>query len=574
MGVLRKAAACLLSIAICLSIGMRPVSAQDTRGFTVEQAYSILPETQAYFYVPENISPEQETISAQLGEDPQQIIDLQPFTESQEGVCYLFLVDESTSVSYQQMDQIKRALSVFRQEHISEKDKFLLIGFGEQVNVLLDGSEDLVAAQEKINSLTRDQEGTLFFDAVKRAVELTQGFGEDYPQRKVAIAITDAVDFNVGGYTREEALSLVGSSNLPIYAVGLSSGAKDGLDTLGLLSRESGGAIEIASAQEISGKMDQLYSTIQNAWVLHLQAQNNLIKSSNQVLKITEKGTSAVAEKQITTEEWIPDTEPPVVMSVSKSADNAVLIQFSEPVQGAQQKEHFIVTSGQAETQLPIKQAVYQSDKNCALLTFENPIVTGEYQVSFTNITDISMEKNQVSGETAFHFEGVPAWKNTLHTIFFQFWWVIALFLLAILLLIVYLVIRKRKGLVVIDGKVSLGENVEYHHNFHTEKKKAPVLQMKVTDASGKAQLVRVPLDGSLFVGRSKICNLCFDDPRMSGQHFVLENAAGECFITDLESSNGTILNGVPVKQRRKLQVGDVITAGDVRLVYQGLQEE
>ena len=70
-------------------------------------------------------------------------------------------------------------------------------------------------------------------------------------------------------------------------------------------------------------------------------------------------------------------------------------------------------------------------------------------------------------------------------------------------------------------------------------------------------------IDRSLIVGRSAMCDLSFSDNRMSKQHFALEWDGQNMFIQDLQSTNGTIVNGVRLSgMKRKLERGDRISAG------------
>jgi len=73
---------------------------------------------------------------------------------------------------------------------------------------------------------------------------------------------------------------------------------------------------------------------------------------------------------------------------------------------------------------------------------------------------------------------------------------------------------------------------------------------------------VQLAVQGSAFVGRSSICDVYIDDPKLSRQHFALEVKDGVVLIADLHSANGTFVNGARVKDKQKLQSGYTITAG------------
>ncbi|MEO1615968.1 MAG: FHA domain-containing protein [Planctomycetota bacterium] len=68
-----------------------------------------------------------------------------------------------------------------------------------------------------------------------------------------------------------------------------------------------------------------------------------------------------------------------------------------------------------------------------------------------------------------------------------------------------------------------------------------------------------------LVVGRSKLCPLAIEcDQALSRQHFVIEFHDAKAVVRDLDSRNGTTLNGIAVEESR-LSSGDQITAGNTR---------
>jgi pSer/pThr/pTyr-binding forkhead associated (FHA) protein len=67
-----------------------------------------------------------------------------------------------------------------------------------------------------------------------------------------------------------------------------------------------------------------------------------------------------------------------------------------------------------------------------------------------------------------------------------------------------------------------------------------------------------------LTVGRRESCDICLRFPNISGQHCELELHEGVWFIRDLNSTNGTKVNGQPVT-KRMLQPGDEVGIGPRR---------
>ena len=71
----------------------------------------------------------------------------------------------------------------------------------------------------------------------------------------------------------------------------------------------------------------------------------------------------------------------------------------------------------------------------------------------------------------------------------------------------------------------------------------------------------------SVVLGRSKECDLQVNDPNVSRRHAELRQEGATYWLVDLDSTNGTELNGRPVK-RAKLSDGDRITLGGTDVVF------
>jgi pSer/pThr/pTyr-binding forkhead associated (FHA) protein len=77
--------------------------------------------------------------------------------------------------------------------------------------------------------------------------------------------------------------------------------------------------------------------------------------------------------------------------------------------------------------------------------------------------------------------------------------------------------------------------------------------------------------EDELIVGRQADCDLVIDDPSVSKQHARLhwDSARSTCTIKDLDSTNGTLLNGsATVKRELPLRNGDIISFGHTHFWY------
>jgi len=70
-----------------------------------------------------------------------------------------------------------------------------------------------------------------------------------------------------------------------------------------------------------------------------------------------------------------------------------------------------------------------------------------------------------------------------------------------------------------------------------------------------------------LTIGREDDNGICLNDERVSRFHVKIQEDGGRVILTDLDSTNGTRVNGNPV-QIRVLRIGDQLTIGRCLLVY------
>jgi DNA-binding winged helix-turn-helix (wHTH) protein len=76
---------------------------------------------------------------------------------------------------------------------------------------------------------------------------------------------------------------------------------------------------------------------------------------------------------------------------------------------------------------------------------------------------------------------------------------------------------------------------------------------------------------GSNLLGRDGDCGVRIDHPSVSRHHARIVVTGGEATLEDLDSKNGTSVNGQPVKSPVALRDLDRILVGSARLVYRTL---
>jgi hypothetical protein len=92
-------------------------------------------------------------------------------------------------------------------------------------------------------------------------------------------------------------------------------------------------------------------------------------------------------------------------------------------------------------------------------------------------------------------------------------------------------------------------------------------LELRVEEAPEYRTLRLQP---PITVGRGADAILRVRDPHASRLHAILDVEDGSPFVEDLGSRNGTLVNARPIEDRVRLQPGDEIRVGRVRIVFNG----
>ncbi len=82
-----------------------------------------------------------------------------------------------------------------------------------------------------------------------------------------------------------------------------------------------------------------------------------------------------------------------------------------------------------------------------------------------------------------------------------------------------------------------------------------------------------IPLERRMYtIGRQTEADICIPDPSVSRQHARIFFMHDEEILEDLNSTNGSFVNGVRVT-RCVLQDNDIIRIGDATMLFQGLHQ-
>lgn len=93
----------------------------------------------------------------------------------------------------------------------------------------------------------------------------------------------------------------------------------------------------------------------------------------------------------------------------------------------------------------------------------------------------------------------------------------------------------------------------------------ASAARVWISEGSEAPRSVPLP-EGRTVFGRAESCEVTLPDEAVSTHHLEISVRGGAVLATDLDSSNGTALNGAALDRPRRLRNGDVLQVGPFRL--------
>ena len=306
--------------------------------------------------------------------------------------------------------------------------------------------------------------------------------------------------------------------------------------------------------------------------VLLIHSSSNKTYDEEKVLEL-EAGEETVKKEHLYLNRAQSDSKKPTITSVKQKGKDAktIVVTFSEDVLSADNKNNYSILRGGKHT-YTVSEATYTSDneKYQAKLVLNDKLVKGKYTVETHNIVDNTNEENPLDASWSGELDGEGAFK-AFYTSLGKFWAIILAIIVFAVLLGIYLYIRKHRGIMVVQDKMVLGDKMEQKKHIKSDQSTTKNVILSVSGIAADEKEMAVQINGSIIIGRWSFCDIYFDDLKMSGQHFALLVQNGGIFLSDLNSTNGTFVDGKPVEAGPEVTVpvanGSTIEAGSVTFV-------
>lgn len=511
--------------------------------------------------------------------------DIVPFDQSAENIAYIILMDNSGSVAQAQFEEAKNQLIQMRQS-LRKGDKMTLYTVGtddpggEKTKVFSskggETDEELAGDCGKISSIeymNTKQSMTVLYRSLNEILHQQVS-----PKRRtVVLLITDGQDDSKGkDIDHVSTASTVRDAFVPVYGVLLAnkSGQEDEnmsytknqiLDEKNCRGYYADCSVN-PSAESVAAAFAEIQQMLyQESYVVYLSAKTNRAAGRGKLCLEVDK--SSVDPVMIDYSNYEKDEDAPQIAgNVEKTSKNAVTFSLRDSngvnAKDAKEKSHYIIQTksdnGRGKSWAIDSVSVEEKEGEAVVtLTTQDDLFTEDYILKCSGIRDCSQEENAMEESLEFSVkDGLNPRREAARSAVKSYWWIGLILLVVVLGILIIQAVRKKKTEVI---------EVYPDNLIKADTKK---IWLTITDRLGAIKDVEWNVEGSLFVGRSNICNLYFDDDCLSKQHFVIEVTKMGCYLEDLQSTNGTFVNGVKIVNRRMLLDGDTITAGRETIVF------
>lgn len=472
------------------------------------------------------------------------------------------LVDVSGSMNKVAVDSIKDTLIEYA-ETFGDDDRFVLYTVGNNATKILNGGESDDEIENAIKGITKTWEDSSLYNSLNDIYDEAL-YSTNY-DRKLVLAVTDGKNWNnKTGYTK--VLNKYNTHSLPLYSlvynINNSSSSNDYTD----LVEESGGSYLPYTGVDGNEQLKNLIDNyINNVTVVKCRGQNNIIDSAvnNNVLNYT-IGDEKVHISNIAVENYQSDDISPKVSGDITYDKNksAFVINFSENVEVDENNISIV----QDKKNITISKC--DVENNTLYIFPKGDVYSGKYMFNLSGVTDNSTEKNKLQDSTI--EQSVKA-TNPAFKVLKGYWWIslIVIFLIAIYLIL--LLLKKKKNVRTIkeifetqieEEKVEVKHTQVVKHQYYTDAAQQSGNLSMLVEIGSNRQRVDIVVVSSVIVGRSAQCDISIEDAKLSRQHFAIEVVNGKFAVSDLNTTNGTYVNGIKISSKQLVMPGDKIAAG------------
>lgn len=453
--------------------------------------------------------------SIQIATTKVEQFNLQEISELEIPMKTLVMIDNSVSISETNREKTAQFLQNIISDRINHEE-ICIATFDESIQVITDYSSDYATLKQAIDSISYEDQETYLTDVLYEVLyEQFVRPSEDIYRR--IIIISDGVDNKSLGYTKDELYSLLKEIHVPIYTIGsVGKNNNEELENMFALSRMTAADSFLLDETEDVLSISETLNEDRDIVRLTIMPPENVMDGSKKSIKIV------LSDSQTLTVE----TEMPQVIMVNEESDLAT--EGVENTNSESPTEEIIVKE---ETNKQVNYIPYIAIPMALLAV-----------IGFIVFALSRKKKNETI------FEEYPPNDKILDDLAND---------------------GARAGDKTVNSNVN-GERKATKRDTLTVLENEAPLQIVLTDIHLPAKSIQVSIEDWIVIGRkADRCNIVLDyEKTVSGRHCEIIRRDDKFYIRDLQSSNGTFLNGSRVLTETEVVSGNIIKLGRLELRF------
>lgn len=531
-------------MALCIAVmSFLPVQAQEE--IHVKYVQSMLPQLSLCINFGDS-QPNQDDLTLSLDKEKLQVESLEKFSCTNHREKIYILLDLSTSMRRQYFDAIISSVGNLIKDSGDNRD-ITLVTFGNGTPAFYEESEALTL----LTALQPNEEGTKINEVIEQTLSRARDLPFNQYDLAYGIIISDGVEYSKGSTTLTEIRQSFQRLPMAFYGLCTDYSTTEAMDSFRSLMVETNGGFNQFGLNNLDEKLSQTLQGAENVYIAKAAASTNRSSETNlnvkyqnasENLTVSLKSSIDTANPEIT--DWQYDKEvKKLCLTVSENLSKESVANGSV----------ILLRKGKQELQ---PDSIEYSNTSQLDLIFDQPLPNGSYEITFSNITDTSDNQNPLQPytiEIANSHSPFMLWMIT--------YWFIPAIAAAVVLVVVSIifVLKKKKRVQVVRNVFSIDREEKINLSSDNGKK----FHFYIENPQGNMQDFEMPIAQSRLFGRShNLCDVTFNDPKMSRQHFSIGVEDETVYIQDLRSKNGTFLNGSRITVTEVLHSGDKIIAG------------
>lgn len=432
------------------------------------------------------------------------------YKESGKGLNIMLCLDLSGTMSGKPLQTMKDAVLKFLDE-MRNVDKLAIIGFADDYDLISDFSSDKQYLKNRVKSLTtRGTKTALYYATYQGLVKL-----RDLKDQagKILLVIGDGKDESVASsYTIDDVINLAKNEGIPIFSIGYSKIDKSYLQTLEKMSEQTGGKFyNSPTDSDLEKQYNKLYEQILNIYILSYLVVGLPGDGSeyNNVITVNYRNQKKTVSNKFISPAGVPAYNK-VIATKKDSLSDKIYYFIAAGVLILGVVAFIIIKS--------------RRKKKETTSEFESSINQKEAQVQETSIP-ISNQQQMETSTPSKNVDSSP--QDDIET-----------------------VVESSKD----------REDIE-ERTIIVRSGSATTLTLEVLTGNFAGKTFHIKAQNAT-IGRQEDNDIVIKEDNISRKHAKIIYANGEFYIEDLNSSNGTYINGVKITNPVKINNYDTFKFG------------